>query len=379
MKELFLLNKNITYFNHGSFGACPKEIFEDYQSWQHKLEYEPVNFITTEGKIHIQTAKNQLAKYINCNPHNLAFTINPSYALNSVLKSLDLKKGDEILTTNLEYGAMDMAWEYYCNKSQAKYVKQPISLPLIDRELFIKEFFKGLTDKTKVVFISAITSSTALILPYKEICAIAKEKDLITIVDGAHVPAHVDLDLSDDNIDFFAGACHKWMLTPKGCSFLYVNKRMNHIITPLIISWGYDANNLSDNMLSEYFDYQGTNDCSAFLTLPKALEFLSNNSWDNVAQQCRTLIKENYNELCEIAETSPLCNHKYLGQMCSFKVNCNEPDKLKQILYNKYKIEIPVIEQNDNVYIRLSVQAYNNQEDIDKLKRVLKEILPKTK
>lgn len=162
--------------------------------------------------------------------------MNPSYAINIIAKCIDLKPGDEILTTDLEYGAMDKTWNYYCKQKGANYIRQPIHLPLTTKEAIVEQFFKGLTQKTKAIFISQITSSTALILPVKEICEIAKQKGLLTIVDGAHVPAHIPLNLQELKADIYTGACHKWMMTPKGCSFLYVAKEQQHWIDPLIIS-----------------------------------------------------------------------------------------------------------------------------------------------
>ena len=176
LSSQFLINPNITFLNFGSFGACPKPIFEDYQKWQLELEKEPVQFITVNGYNYLKQAREALGNYIHCNADDIVFTMNPSYAINIIAKSIDLKPGDEILTTDLEYGAMDNTWNFYCQQKGAKYIRQHINLPLTSKEVFIDQFFKGLSKNTKAIFISQITSSTALILPVKEICAIAKEK-----------------------------------------------------------------------------------------------------------------------------------------------------------------------------------------------------------
>ena len=189
MKELFLLNKDITYLNFGSFGACPKAIFEDYIAWQELLEKEPVQFVTVDGLKYINKSLSALGKFINCNPKDLVFVTNPTYAVNLLAKNIVLNPGDQVLSTNLEYGALDRTWNYYCKKQGAHYITQPISLPIVSKEQFIEEFWKGYSEKTKVVFISQITSTTGLIFPVKEICEQAKKRGLITIVDGAHVPA----------------------------------------------------------------------------------------------------------------------------------------------------------------------------------------------
>jgi isopenicillin-N epimerase len=241
MKELFLLRDDITFLNFGSFGATPKEVFDDYVKWQLLLENEPVQFITVDGYRYINEARIALAEFISCNHENLVFVPNPTYAINIIAKNLKLIQGDEILSTTLEYGAMDRTWNYYCEKQGASYIQQKISLPIQSKESFLHEFWQGYSHKTKVVFISQITSSTGLILPVKEICEEAKQRGLITIVDGAHVPAHIDLNLSELKADFYTGACHKWMMTPKGSSFLHVHPNFQKELDPLIISWGYKS------------------------------------------------------------------------------------------------------------------------------------------
>ncbi|MDI1353868.1 MAG: aminotransferase class V-fold PLP-dependent enzyme [bacterium] len=376
----FLLNPDITFLNFGSFGACPKPIFDDYQKWQRELEFEPVQFIAVNGVKYLKESREALASYINCPSDDLVFVTNPSYGLNIVLKSLDLKPGDEILSTNIEYGASDRALNYYCKQKNARYVRQTIELPLSSKEKFIDDFFKGLRKNTKAIHISQITSSTALILPVKEICDIAKEKGLLTIVDGAHVPGHIPLNLATLRADIYIGACHKWMMSPKGCSFLYVKKEFQKKIDPLVVSWGYESASPSYSQFIDYHQMQGTRDFSAFLTVPRTIQFLKENHWEEVAKQCRDLVKANALRFCELLGTTPLCplNDEFLGQMFSIPVNTREPEKLQALLFNTYSIEIPVMRQDKEVYMRYSINAFNSQEDLDRLYSELKEILQTT-
>ncbi len=373
----FLLNPGVTYLNFGSFGACPKSIFQDYQKWQLELEKEPVQFITVKGPVYLKASREALAQYINCNANDVVFVTNPSYGVNIVAKSLRLSEGDEILSTNLEYGALDRTWNYYCKKAGAKYVRQKISLPLVSKEQFIKDFFKGLTNKTKAIFISHITSATALIFPVKEICDMAKAKGLFTIVDGAHVPGHIPLNIAELQPDVYTGACHKWMCAPKGCSFLYVKNEWQHLFDPLLISWGYESMYPSDSRFLDYHQMQGTRDFSAFLTVPKTIQFLQENDWPVVAADCRQLAHSNYKRFCNLLNTKPLCpvTDEFLGQMCSIPVSTSHPEKLHQLLFEKYKIEIPVMKQGDLTFIRYSIQAFNTQQDLDNLYNALTEII----
>lgn len=380
LKDLFYLNPEITFLNFGSFGACPKPIIEDQRKWQMEMERDPVQFIAVRSLEYLQNSRKALADYIHCNANDLVFTPNPSYAMNIIAKSFALKAGDEILSTNLEYGAMDRTWNYYCRKSGAKFIRNVVSLPVVSKEQFIEEFWKGFSENTKAIFISHITSSTALKLPVHEICAEAKRRGLLTIVDGAHVPGHIPLDLSTLEADIYTGACHKWMMTPKGSSFLYVRKELQDQFDPLVISWGYESEAPSESQFIDYHQMQGTRDFTAFLTIPKSIEFMKTYDWPTVAQGCTELAHKNYGKFCELLRTEPLCpvNTDFLGQMCSIPVSTKKPLELKSILFNKYKIEIPVMVHEKYTFLRYSIQAFNDQKDLDKLYLTLKEIQSST-
>jgi isopenicillin-N epimerase len=380
LKSQFLLNPEITFLNFGSFGACPQPIFDDYHKWQLQMERDPVQFIAVKSPHYLQASREALANYVNCPPDDLVYVTNPSYGLNIVAKSLNLQPGDEILSTNLEYGACDKTWAYICKVTGAKYIRQPIRLPLSTKEQFIEDFFKGLTPKTKIVFISYITSTTALILPVKEICEIAKKKGLLTFVDGAHAPGHIPLDLQALQADFFTGACHKWMMTPKGSSFLYAKKDVQHLLAPLVVSWGYDSPVSSGSQFIDYHQLQGTRDFTAFLTIPLALRFMQENNWPEVAAACRKLVKDNAQRLCSLLGSYPLCpvTDEFLGQMLSIPIRTTEPEKLQRHLFENYKIEIPVMRLDEKIFLRYSINAFNSQEDLDKLYSALQDIIRAT-
>jgi isopenicillin-N epimerase len=379
-KSHFLLNPEITYLGFGSFGACAKPMFEDYQKWQLELEQEPVQFMTVNGYEYLKRSREALGKYINCAADDLVYVTNPSYATNMIAKSHILNPGDEVLTTDLEYGAADKAWKYYCEKNEAHYVRQHIELPLTTKEAFLEQFFKGVSERTKLIFISHITSSTALIFPVKEICAIARKKGIMTYVDGAHTPGHIPLDLADLGVDIYTGACHKWMMTPKGCSFLYVKKELQHLFDPLVISWGFDSASPSHSKFLDYHQLQGTRDFSAFLTVPKAIEFMKEHNWKKVAADCRALVQKNATRFCELFGSKPLCpvNDEFLGQMLSIPLKTDQPEKMQRHLFEKYKIEVPVMRHGEHTYLRYSIQAFNTQEELDYLYNSLKEIIAET-
>lgn len=380
LKQQFLLRDDITFLNFGSFGACPKPIFEKYQQFQLELEQEPVQFITANGLKYLETSRQALGNYLHCDKDDLVYVTNPSYAVNAVAKSFGLKPGDEILTSSLEYGACDKAWEYYCEKTGAVYVKQPISLPVQSKEEFVTEFFKGLSSKTKLVFISHITSSTGLRLPVEAVCAAAKEKGIMTFVDGAHAPGQVPLNLQDSPFDMYTGACHKWMMTPKGSSFLYVKKEYQQMVDPLIVSWGYKALFPSHSTFLDYHQMNGTRDYSAFLTIPTAIQFMKENNWTEVAAQCRILVQQNAAAFCALLGSEPLApvNDDFILQLFSAEIKAPEPEKLYRHFFDTYKIEIPVMRHGNKVFLRYSINAFNSQQDLDTLFAAIKDIKSNT-
>lgn len=376
MKSHFLLDPEITYLNHGSFGACPKPIFEDYQRWQLELEKEPVQFITKKAFGYLQQSKDALSNYIGCDSEDFFFTPNPTFAINVIMRSLILEPGDEILASDHEYGAMDRTWNFYCKKSGAKYVKQQIALPIVSKEETLRQFWSGYTPKTKVVFLNHLSSATALIFPVKEICKKAKSLGLTVIIDGAHVPGHIDLNIRELYPDFYTGTTHKWMLTPKGSSFLYVKKEFQNQLDPLVVSWGYESENPGANRFLDYHEHQGTRDISAYLTTPVAIAFLNENNWKEQSQRCKKMILDNYQSFCDLMGTHPICpvSPEFLGQMCSIPIRTEKPAGLKELLFDKYRIEIPVMKIGSHTFIRISLNAYNSQTDLDTLRAALVEI-----
>ncbi|UPT69527.1 MAG: aminotransferase class V-fold PLP-dependent enzyme [Flavobacterium sp. JAD_PAG50586_2] len=380
MKSQFQLDPNITFLNHGSFGACPKPIFEEFQRFQSELESDPVEFIQRKQPKYLKIARESLANFVGCQAEDLFFTANPTFAINVIMRSLQLNEGDEILSTNHEYGAMDRTWNFYCKKSGAKYIRQNISLPIVSKEQIIEEFWKGYNSNTKVVFLNHMSSATALIFPVKEICDKAQQLGLITIVDGAHVPGHIDLDITELNPDYYTGTLHKWMLAPKGSSFLYVKREFQDDLEPLVVSWGYESVAPGESQFLDYHELQGTRDVSAFLCTPKVVEFLEENNWKAISESCKQLVLDNYQRFCDLLNTKPLSplSNEFLGQMASVPINVTNAAELKELLYSKYKIQIPIMPLNGNFYIRYSINAYNSQDDLDKLYTALQDIIKTT-
>jgi isopenicillin-N epimerase len=375
MKDLYLLDPEITFLNHGSFGACPKPVFEEYQRWQRKLEKQPVEFMARDIYDYLKEARDSLGKFVGCSGDDLVYITNPTTAVNTIIRSLDFGSGDEILTTDQEYGSLIRTWNQYADKRRFKLVEHVTQFPMTTHEDFVNQLWSDVNEKTKVIFISQITSATGVILPAEEICRRAKAEGIMTIIDGAHVPAHIPLNISEMDPDVYVGACHKWLSAPKGSSFMYVKNSLQEDVNPLIISWGSEVDPSPSPFIYEN-QYQGTWDPSAFLTVPSAIQFQIDNDWESVKKRCRNLTQETRDRVYDIIKTEPICpnNDEWLGQMSSIIINLENRLEFKWMLLDKYKIEMPIYQWKDKILFRISFNAYNDEKDADRLIEVLEEM-----
>jgi isopenicillin-N epimerase len=375
MKDLYLLDPEITFLNHGSFGACPKPVFEEYQRWQRKLEKQPVEFMARDIYDYLKEARDSLGKFVGCSGDDLVYITNPTTAVNTIIRSLDFGSGDEILTTDQEYGSLIRTWNQYADKRRFKLVEHVTQFPMTTHEDFVNQLWSDVNEKTKVIFISQITSATGVILPAEEICRRAKAEGIMTIIDGAHVPAHIPLNISEMDPDVYVGACHKWLSAPKGSSFMYVKNSLQEDVNPLIISWGSEVDPSPSPFIYEN-QYQGTWDPSAFLTVPSAIQFQIDNDWESVKKRCRNLTQETRDRVYDIIKTEPICpnNDEWLGQMSSIIINIENGLEFKWMLLDKYKIEMPIYQWKDKILFRISFNAYNDEKDADRLIEVLEEM-----
>tara|TARA_B110000196_G_scaffold105315_1_gene91428 strand:- start:21 stop:1184 length:1164 start_codon:yes stop_codon:yes gene_type:complete len=380
LKDLFLLNKDITFLNHGSFGSCPTPIFDEFLYYQRLLEAQPIAFLDENIDQNILTAREALSTFVNCNADDIVFFSNPTTAINEVMRSIPLNNGDEILSSTHEYGALDKAWDFICKKRGAIHVKAPIPNPIPSKAAFIDSFVSAITSRTKVIFISHITSATGLIFPIKEIIKAAQQKNIITIIDGAHVPGHIPLDLKDLDADIYTGTCHKWLLCPKGTSFLFVKKVIQNQIEPLIVSWGYENPEFSRTPFQNNHLWQGTRDISPFLTIPKAIEFRDEYKWDDVSAICTQMILDFREDYLSNFDTEVLFEDEpmqWLGQMFSFYIpnHVSEYERIKSQLIHEFNIEIPIFVWDGKLYIRISLNGYNSEDDLHRLLAVLPKII----
>ncbi len=383
MKEQFLLDPTVTFLNHGSFGATPRPVFEEYQRWQLLLERQPVAFMTETLTPAFATARTALGAYVGANADDVVYIPNATFGVNVIGRSLVenvLKKGDEVLTTNHEYGACNNVWVYLAERHGFLYKQQAVSLPVHDPDALVEEFWQGVTEKTRLIYLSHITSATALCLPVEKIVARAQAQGILTFIDGAHAPGQIPLNMESLGVDFYAGNLHKWLCAPKGSAFLYTRRDRQSLIEPILLSWGWGAEK-SLEFGSDYLNklqFFGTNDFAAYLATPAAIQFQADHEWDTVRQRCHDITRRAMHRLCDLMGTEPLYadDRGFYHQMAAMWLP-TQPDIMafKQKLYADYRIEIPCFTWRDRQVIRISIQGYNDWEDVNRLETALSELL----
>ncbi len=378
LKSHFLLRSDVVYLNHGAFGACPRPVFEVYQSWQRELERQPVEFLGRRASTLMAEARARLAAYLHCEADEVVYFPNPTTAINMVARSIGLGPGDEILASDQEYGAMDRTWRFVCQQTGARYVRQPIPLPLTDAAEFVEHVWRGVRPQTRAIFLSHISSPTALRFPVEMVCARARAAGILTIVDGAHAPGQIALDLPALGADLYTGACHKWMCAPKGAAFLYAPREVQPMLKPLVVSWGWEAEKPSASTFVDHHEWQGTRDLAAFLSVPAAIDFQEQHDWESVGARCRALARETRRRVHALTRLEPICPEEggWFKQMFAAPLPVPNPELFQRRLYERYRIEVPVYRWADQVLIRPSFQAYNDEADADRLVEALQELLP---
>ena len=360
MREGFLLDPDVVQLNHGGYGACPLPVFEEYQRFQRLLEEGPTDFFTRRvvGGIWgaperpglLATARGELAAFVGADADDLIFAPNATSGLNAVIRSLRLAPGDEVVTTTHEYGAITRTWEF-----------AGATLVACTPE----EVIARIGPRTRAVSVSHITSPTALVLPVAEICAAARAAGALAVVDGAHVPGHLPLDVASLGADLYAGNCHKWLCAPKGAGFLCARPEHQEWIEPLVVSWGWRE----DAGFAERHGWAGTRDPSAYLTLPKAIEVHA--TFDAARQRA----------VADLAEERlaglgfPRVPGEPAPFMRAFELPPGDSDELWQRLFAEHRIEVPVYEWEGRRLLRVSVGPYNDEDDIARLVSALRALL----
>ncbi len=363
-----MLDDDVIFLNHGSFGACPKPVWDSHLAWQRQLERQPVEFVRRHDSL-LGSARTSLAAMLNVQPDDMTFVVNATSGINVIARSFPLAPGDEILATNLEYGALDLTWRHLCQRFGASYVQAEIAMPFTTHEAIVEAIWANVTDRTKAIFLSHITSRTAIIMPIEEICRRARRAGILTIVDGAHAPGQIPLDLTALDVDIYSGNCHKWLCAPKGSAFLYVHPDQQEWIESLTISWGWRP----DHTFVTRNQQQGTRDIAAFLAVPRAIEFQREHDWPAVRISCHQRLKAFRQRLHARYGVEALYPNsgEWFSQMALIELPPWDVDRLGRTMLHDHNIEIPCIQHGGTTCVRLSVQGYVTDSDLDALDAAL--------
>jgi isopenicillin-N epimerase len=357
-RDQFLLDDDVVFLNHGSYGACPEPVFAEYQRRQRELERNPVDVLYRRLEGLLEGVRAELGAFVGADPEGIVLLPNATTGVNAVARSLELGAGDEVLSTDHEYGAMTYVWQDACGRAGATWAPRPVGVPCTSAEDVVDAVWGGVTERTRVLFLSHITSPTAIRFPVEKLCRRAREAGIVTVVDGAHGPGQLDLDLEALGADFYAGNCHKWLCAPKGCGFLWARAEVRELLRPHVVSWGARS-----DTFAERHGWQGTSDPAAFLALPAAIAFHR----EYLAQAragCHALLDEFLPLLGTPVATS-------FEQMASVELPPCDAAALRRQLWEEHRIEVVAEAWNGRPLLRVSVQAYNTREDLQKLVEAL--------
>jgi isopenicillin-N epimerase len=386
LRALFLLDPDLVFLNHGSFGACPQPVFEQYQHWQRELERNPVAFLGRRSAELLRAAREQLAAYLGAGADDLVFVPNATTGVNIVARSLALQPGDEVLTTDQEYGACDATFRVVCERTGAVIRRVEVPLPF-DPASFVPRLMAAVTPRTKLIFASHIVSTTALVFPVAELCARAREAGIPTLIDGAHAPGQLTLDLDALGADYYTGNCHKWLCAPKGSAFVHVRPEHQAALQPGVVSWGSVADELAagggghtgfdayvgHTPLERRLQWQGTRDIAAFLAVPAAINFQAAHDWPHRRAQCHALALQVHDEVLRRNGLAPIAEGTAFAQMVPIPVQTADAEGLRRWLSESRGIEVPVTQHAGRTFVRVSVQAYNTDAELAALVSALAE------
>lgn len=380
-----LLDPTVANLNTGSFGPLSREVFEHVTALRRRLAEEPMDFLIRQAPPLLTEARTRLAGFLNADARRLIFTANATAAINIVAAGLRLAAPGEILLTDHEYGAMVWCWERAGQRHGL--TLRTFALPRLpsDPEEIVAAARAAFTSRTRLFFFSHVLSPTGLVLPAKELCAEARRRGILTVVDGAHAPAMVPLDLTAINADYYAGNCHKWLLAPTGAGFLYFGPESAERIGPLQVSWGwhYDAaradqaDDCGSTPRLRAFEFEGTRDPCAWLAVPTAIDFQERFGWSAIrgrVAELATYARESLSAKCGLPLATPA--HPGLhGAMTAVKLPSTvNPQRLREQLWQR-RIEAPIIERSERLLLRVSTHFYTTEAEIDRLVNALPELL----
>jgi isopenicillin-N epimerase len=373
---LWTLDPAITFLNHGSFGACPRPVLEEQRRLQDRLEAEPVRFMTREREGLADAARAALAAFVGADPRDLVFVPNATTAVNTIVRSLRFSTGDELLTTDHGYNACTNALSFAAERAGARVVVAAVPFPLASSQQVVDAVLAAVTPRTRLALIDHVTSPTGLVFPVTRLVAALKARGVETLIDGAHAPGMVPLDLSALDAGYYTGNLHKWVCAPKGAAFLHVRRALQADIRPLVISHGANSPRTDKSRFQLEFDWVGTMDPTAPLCVSKAIEVMSTlepGGWPQLMRRNRVLALAWRERLCAALKVAAPAPDDMIGTLAAVPLGDGDAQALQDKLFFEHHIEVPIVPWPSPPHrlVRVAAQHYNSPGDLDRLLEVL--------
>lgn len=385
---LFALDPEVVFLNHGSFGSCPLAVLEHQNEIRLRLELQPVKFYQRDFEPLLDEARAELGKFVGAAADDLVFVSNATEGVNTVLRSLPFKAEDELLVSSHEYNACSNAIRYAGEKSGAKVLIVDFPFPIESEEAIFEAVMAKVTDKTRLLLIDHVTSQTGLVLPIKRIIDTLEERGIDTLVDGAHAPGMIALDLDALGAAYYTGNCHKWLCAPKTAGFLHVRSDKQSAVRPLTISHGANSPRTDRSRMQIEFGWMGTRDPSAVLSVPYAIEYMGGllpGGWPEIMERNRRLALAGRKVICETLDISLPSPDSMIGSLASIPLESPSLAKpyqslkyqsaWQEALIERCNIELPLFTwpRHPNHIVRISAQVYNELSHYELLAKALKE------
>jgi isopenicillin-N epimerase len=380
LASLWPLDPNVTFLNHGSFGACPAEVLRHQDVLRAELEAQPVRFLGREIFDRLDAARAALAAFVGADADGLVFVPNATTGVNAVVRSLVFAAGDELIVTDHGYQACTNALEFVARRFGARVIVAEVPFPPTSPDAVADAILSRVTPRTRLALLDHVTSPTALVFPIERLVAELSARGVETMVDGAHAPGMLPLDLGALGATYYAGNCHKWICSPKGAAFLYVTERRRADVHPTTISHGATAAYAGRSRFLLEFDWAGTDDPTAYLSVPRALEYMGSllpGGWPAVMTRNRALALDARRLLCGALGIAPPSPDEMIGSLASIPlphglapdIGWRHPDPIQPRLYDGWGIEVPVHSwpRPPRRMVRISAQLYNRREDYARL------------
>ncbi len=383
MRSEWTLEPDLAFLNHGSFGACPREVLDRQTAIRAQMEVSPVRFFVRELEPMLAEVRDQVARFVGAEPTNIALIRNATEGVNAVLRSHTFAAGDEILVTNHGYNAVANCARWVCERFGAELKVADVPFPIADEDQVVEAVLAGVTNKTALVIVDHVTSPTGVVMPVKRLVDELTQRGIHTLVDGAHGPGMLPLQLESLGAAYYTGNFHKWVCAPKGAAFLYVREDRQTGLVPPVISHGYNSPRDRSPFL-EMFDWTGTGDPSAMLSVPAALRFMERfGTWESIRERNRAVLLEARDLLCDALDVAPPVPDSMLGFLAALPIpdgDAGPPksslymDALQIVLYEKHRVEVPIVPwpAPPKRLVRISAQVYNERSDYERLVQGLK-------